>query len=81
MKRYNYIKHIVDRLTSSDSNNEEFTLYNHLVEKLSGTDGFFAATYTQAPTGIRGRLPTSVMIIGRTAFISKLRRVERRPMP
>lgn len=44
MKRYNYIKHIVDRLTSSDSNNEEFTLYNHLVEKLSGMGGFFAAT-------------------------------------
>lgn len=44
MKRYKYIRHIVDRLTTSDSNNEEFTLYNHLVEKLSGMGGFFAAT-------------------------------------
>ena len=44
MKRYKYIKHIVDRLTSSDSNNEEFTLYNHLVGKQSGMGGFFAAT-------------------------------------
>ena len=44
MKRYNYIKRIVDKLTSSENNNEEFTLYNHLVEKQSGTRGFFAAT-------------------------------------
>lgn len=44
MKRYNYIRRIVDRLTSSDSNNEEFTLYNHLVEKQNGMDGFFAVT-------------------------------------
>ena len=42
MKRYKYIKHIVDRLTSSDSNNEEFTLYNHLVGKQSGMGGFFS---------------------------------------
>lgn len=44
MKRYNYIRRIVDRLTSSDRNNEQFTLYNHLVEKQSGMGGFFAAT-------------------------------------
>ena len=44
MKRYNYIRRIVDRLTNSVSNNEEFTLYNHLVEMQSGTDGFFAVT-------------------------------------
>ncbi len=44
MKRYKYIKRIVDRLTSSDRNNEEFTLYNHLVEKQSGMDGFFAVS-------------------------------------
>lgn len=44
MKRYNYIRHLVDKLTSIESNNVEFTFYNHLVEKLSGTDGFFAVT-------------------------------------
>lgn len=44
MKRYNYIRHLVDKLTSMESNNVEFIFYNHLVEKLSGTDGFFAAT-------------------------------------
>lgn len=44
MKRYKYIKHIVDKLTSSENNDEEFTLYNHLVEKQSCMDGFFAAT-------------------------------------
>ena len=44
MKRYKYIRRIVDKLTSSDSNNEEFTLYNHLVGKQSGMGGFFAAT-------------------------------------
>lgn len=44
MKRYNYIRRLVDKLTSMESNNVEFTFYNHLVEKLSGTDGFFAVT-------------------------------------
>ena len=44
MKRYNYIRHLVDKPTSMESNNVKFTFYNHLVEKLSGTDGFFAAT-------------------------------------
>lgn len=44
MKRYRYINRIVDRLTSSDSNNEEFTLYSHFAEKQSGMGGFFAAT-------------------------------------
>lgn len=44
MKRYKYIRHIVDKLINSDSNNEEFTLYNHLVGKQSGMGGFFAAT-------------------------------------
>lgn len=44
MKRYNYIRCLVDKLTSIESDNVEFTFYNHLVEKLSGTDGFFAAT-------------------------------------
>lgn len=44
MKRYKYIRRIVDRLTNSDSNNEEFTLYNHLVGKQSGMGGFFAST-------------------------------------
>lgn len=44
MKRYKYIRRIVDKLTSSDCNNEEFTLYNHLVGTQSGMGGFFAAT-------------------------------------
>lgn len=44
MKKYKYIKRIVDKLTSSDCNNEEFSLYNHLVEKQSGMRGFFAVT-------------------------------------
>lgn len=44
MKRYNYIRRLVDKLTSMESNNVEFTFYYHLVEKLSGTDGFFAVT-------------------------------------
>ncbi len=56
MKRYNYIRRIVDRLTSSNSNNEEFTLYNHLVEKQSGMDGFFAVTIYSDPDRYSGEV-------------------------
>ena len=44
MRTYNYIKRIIDRLTTMESNNAEFTLYNHLVDKQSCMGGFFAAT-------------------------------------
>ena len=83
MKRYKYIRRIVDKLTSSDSNNEEFILYNHLVGKQSGMGGFFAATIysdIQVLTDIRERSPTSVMTIGHTVFISRMQRADRRPM-
>lgn len=81
MKRYKYIRRIVDRLTSSDSNNEEFILYNHLVGKQSGMEASSPPPYIQAQTDIRERLPTSVMTIGRIAFISRMRRADRQPMP
>lgn len=56
MKRYNYIRRIVDKLTSSGSNNEEFTLYNHLVEMQSGTDGFFAVSIYSASDRYSGEV-------------------------
>lgn len=58
MKRYKYIRRIVDRLTSSDSNNEEFILYNHLVGKQSGMGGFFAATIYSGTDRYSGEVAT-----------------------
>lgn len=81
MKRYNYIRRLVDKLTSIESNNVELTFYNHLVESLVALTASSQSPYTQVQTDIQAKSPTSVMTIGRTAFISRVLRTERLPMP
>ena len=34
MKKYNYIRRIVGKAINLPTNNDQFTLYNHFVEKI-----------------------------------------------
>lgn len=42
--RYNYIRKLVDKITTSSSNNIEFCCYGHLVTLESGLPGYVAVT-------------------------------------
>ena len=43
-KRYNYINRLVEKITTSPSNNMEFCYYGHLVSLQSSTEGYVTVT-------------------------------------
>ena len=43
-KRYNYIRRLVEKITTSPSNNMEFCYYGHLVSLQSGTTDYVDVT-------------------------------------
>lgn len=43
-KRYNYINRLVEKITTSPSNNMEFCYYGHLVSLQSGTTDYVDVT-------------------------------------
>lgn len=54
---YNYIKRLIDRITTvSQSNNDSFTYYRHLVELQSGTNGYVSVTLYKTENRYEGEL-------------------------
>ena len=47
-KRYNYINRLVEKITTSPSNNMEFCYYGHLVSLQSGTTDYVDVTVIPA---------------------------------
>lgn len=43
-KTYKFIEKLIDKVTTSESNNMSFTCYGHLVELLSGTTDYVSVT-------------------------------------
>lgn len=43
-KTYKFIEKLIDKVTTSESNNTEFVCYGHLVELLSGTEDCVSVT-------------------------------------
>lgn len=43
-KTYKFIERLIDKVTTSKSNNTEFVCYGHLVELLSGTEDYVSVT-------------------------------------
>lgn len=43
-KTYKFIEKLIDKVTTSKSNNTEFVCYGHLVELLSGTEDYVSVT-------------------------------------
>lgn len=43
-KKYGYIRKLIDKVTTSPSNNMCFPYYRHLVELTSGTNGYVSVT-------------------------------------
>lgn len=43
-KKYGYIRKLIDKVTTSPSNNISFPYYRHLVELTSGTRGYVSVT-------------------------------------
>lgn len=43
-KTYKFIEKLIDKVTTSESNNMEFVCYRHLVELLSGTEDYVSVT-------------------------------------
>lgn len=43
-KTYKFIEKLIDKVTTSESNNMEFVCYGHLVELLSGTEDYVSVT-------------------------------------
>lgn len=55
-KRYNYIHRLVDKVSTSPSNNMEFCYYGHLVSLQSGTSGYVAVTVYNTSDRYSGEL-------------------------
>lgn len=56
MKRYKYIHRLVEKITTSPSNNMEFSCYGHLVSLESGTDGYVSVTVYHTTDRYSGEL-------------------------
>ena len=55
-KRYNHINRLVDKITTSPSNNMEFCYYGHLVSLQSGTTDYVAVTLYNTTDRYSGEL-------------------------
>ena len=64
-KRYKYIHRLVDKITTSPSNNMEFCYYGHLVSLQSGTADYVDITVYNSTDAIRAKRLISALIIGR----------------
>ncbi|MFS2832975.1 hypothetical protein [Bacteroides uniformis] len=54
---YNYINRLIGRITTaSQSNNDSFTYYGHLVELQSGTNGYVSVTLYKTKSRYDGEL-------------------------
>ena len=58
MARLNYIKILIDKLTTATSDNCQFVCYGHLIEMQSCMRGFFAATIYRTKDRYEGELAT-----------------------
>lgn len=58
MARLNYIKNLIDIVTTATSDNCQFVYYGHLVEMQSCMRGFFAATIYRTKDRYEGELAT-----------------------
>lgn len=66
-KRYNYIRRLVEKITTSPSNNMEFCYYGHLVSLQSGTTDYVDITvYNTADR--RAKRLISASTIGRRSW-------------
>ena len=59
-KTYKFIEKLIDKVTTSKSNNTEFVCYGHLVELLSGTEDYVSVTYTIPMTATGEEWRTSI---------------------
>ena len=55
-KRYKYIHRLVEKITTSPSNNMEFSCYGHLVSMESGTGGYVSVTVYHTTDRYSGEL-------------------------
>lgn len=55
-KTYRFIDRLIDKVTTSDSNNMSFTHYGHLVELESGTEDYISVTIYNTTDRYKGTL-------------------------
>lgn len=68
MKKYAFIKRLVEKITRSETNCE-FVYYNHKVVLQSGTSGYVSLRSVTQATDIAEQYLSSVLTIGRTNCI------------
>lgn len=55
-KTYKFIEKLIDKVTTSKSNNTEFVCYRHLVELLSGTEDYVSVTIYKTDDRYEGEM-------------------------